>query len=182
MAETSKPPWIMLKAFAAVRKLRGKEPFPSWPYRVRIGQADLAEKPDLAWNAFVSIVGESSYEELSDIQQVAHLGYWYEAEVYNGGHLQYFRNSSGRYVRQTIAALPRLKADSYARVLSEAYERSRLYPELVDPKRGYSELVRARPFEDIDRAYWECKPEIDELLHRYLDEHLGEFIVFLGET
>ena len=97
MAEDNRPSDALLAVFASIRTIRGLEPFPSWPYKQALSKAELIEKPSLAWNAFISIVGEASYEELSPVQQVAHLGYWYEAEVYNGGHLQYFRNDTRHY-------------------------------------------------------------------------------------
>jgi hypothetical protein len=177
MAEEKQPSDAMLKAFAAVRTVRGLEPFRAWPYKRALSKDELIEDPDLAWDAFVSIVGDASYEELSPNQQVAYLGYWYEAEIYNGGHRQFFRNSAGRYVTETIAALPVLGAETHARLLKEAFERTRVEPELA--KRS---AARARPFDDIDRAYWQCKPELEELLHRYVDEHLGDFILFREDT
>ena len=177
MPEEKQPSDAMLKAFAAVRTVRGLEPFPTWPYKRAFSKDELIENPDLAWDAFLSIVGDASHEELSLNQQIAYLGYWYEAEIYNGGHWQFFRNSAGRYVTETIAALPVLGAETQARLLKEAFERIRAQPELT--KRGDA---RARPFDDIDRAYWQCKPELDELLHRYVDEHLGDFILFREDT
>ena len=178
MAEEQRPSKAMLAGFALVRRMRGLELFPSWPYKRVLSRAELSKSPALAWNAFISIVGETTYEELSPVQQVAHLGYWYEAEVYNGGHLQYFRNDSGRYLAETIAALPFLGAEAHATVLKDAFKRIGARPELIDRNRNHGELARTYPFKDIDRAFWQCKPELDELLPRYLDEHLGDFIVF----
>ena len=31
-------------------------------------------------------------------------------------------------------------------------------------------------FDDLDKEYYECRPEITELLSLYLDSHFGEFI------
>jgi Domain of unknown function (DUF4375) len=178
MAEDQRPSEATLAVFAAIRRLRGLEPFPAWPYKQALSKAELIQNRSLAWNAFISIVGVASYEELSPVQQVAHLGYWYEAEVSNGGHLQYFRNQSGLYVAETIAALPLLGAEAHAAVLKDAFKRIGERPELIDRNKNHGELARTYPFKDIDRAFWQCKPELDELLHRYLDEHLGDFIVF----
>jgi uncharacterized protein DUF4375 len=175
MAEEKQPSDAMLKAFAAVRTVRSLEPFPAWPYKRALSKDELIENSDLAWDAFLSIVGDATYEELSLNQQVAYLGYWYEAEVYNGGHWQFFRNFAGRYVAETIAALPLLGAEAHARVLKEAFERKRAEP-------GITGNAKAGPFDDFDRAYWQCKPELDELLHRYLDEHLGDFILFKDDA
>jgi hypothetical protein len=178
MAEEQRPSKAMLAGFALIRRMRGLEPFPSWPYKRVLSRAELNKDPALAWSAFISIVGEATYEELSRVQRVAHLGYWYEAEVYNGGHLQYFRSQAGGYVAETIASLPLLGADAQATVLKDAFSRLGARPELIDRNKNHGELARTYPFNDIDRAFWQCKPEIDELLHRYLDKHLGDFIEF----
>ena len=33
-----------------------------------------------------------SYEDLAEVQRKAHLVFWYDLQVNNGGHLQYFEN------------------------------------------------------------------------------------------
>jgi hypothetical protein len=71
-----------------------------------------------------------------------------------------------------------LGAEAHATVLRDAFKRIAARPELIDRKRNHVELAQTWPFKDIDRAFWERKPEIDALLHRYLDEHLGASIVF----
>ena len=182
MPDEKRPSDAMLAAFATIRTIRGLKPFPSWPYKEALSKDELIKAPHLAWKAFISIVGEALYDELSPVQQVAHLAYWYDAEIYNGGHLQYFRSGMVEYIPLTILALPLLDAEAQAAVLKEASDRARSRPELVDPNRSHSELARARPFDDIDRAYALCKPTLDKLLHRYLDEHLGDFILFKDDA
>ena len=178
MAEEQRPTEAMLAAFAAIRTIRGLKQFPSWPYKQALSKDELIKEPYLAWKAFISIVGEALYDELSPVQQVAHLGYWYDAEIYSGGHLGYLRGGMVEYIPLTILALPFLGAEAHAAVLKEGWDRAQARPELVDPNRSHSELARACPFDDIDHAYARCKPTLDELLHRYLDEHLADFIVF----
>ena len=54
---------------------------------------DAAERePHLIWNAFVDLIAVESYEQLSPVQRMAHLAFWYDSEVQNGGHGQYFEN------------------------------------------------------------------------------------------
>ena len=47
-------------------------------------------EPHLIWNAFIDLIAIEDYGDLSPIQRKAHLVFWYESEVQNGGHGQYF--------------------------------------------------------------------------------------------
>jgi len=46
--------------------------------------------------------------------------FWYESEVQNGGHLQYFENCGTERLAETIAALGSLGAPCHQEVLREA--------------------------------------------------------------
>lgn len=54
---------------------------------------ELEHSPWLVWNAFVDLLATEKYEDLSPEQRPAHLVFWYESEVQNGGHMQLFRES-----------------------------------------------------------------------------------------
>ena len=64
---------------------------------------------------------------MNDVQAVAHFAFWYESEVQNGGHLQYFENMFNRYkakedivVSATLEALKVIGAKKQAKILSQA--------------------------------------------------------------
>ena len=67
-------------------------------------------KPYEVWNSFVDILATEKYENLDDVQRVAHLCFWYDSEVQNGGHLQYFENRGTGLLDKTLAALGALGA------------------------------------------------------------------------
>ncbi len=50
------------------------------------------------------------YDDLSPEQRPAHLVYWYESEVQNGGHLQYFENRGTEHLAAAVKALGSLGA------------------------------------------------------------------------
>ena len=88
--------------------------------RRQIGQSDLSNDPYSIWNAFVEILATEEYEELTEVQKTAQLVFLYDAEVQNGGHLQYFLNSAGQRASETVEALSLLKLNCQKAVLSGA--------------------------------------------------------------
>lgn len=89
----------------------------------RIGRSELDEDPHVVWNTFVEILALSDYSDLDQPQRPAYLVFWYESEVLNGGHLQYFTNKGIDHISETIKSLREFGADAYADVLEEAIGR-----------------------------------------------------------
>src|SRR5437870_5508991 len=89
----------------------------------RLRRQQVQNEPYIIWNEYVSLLAMSDYGELSAIQRCAHLVFWYEQEVQNGGHLQYFENCGTERVGEVISALRRLGAHCQADVLMKAAEK-----------------------------------------------------------
>src|SRR5258707_8156371 len=83
-------------------------------------QADA--EPFRVWNAYVRLLAGERYEDLSPEQRPAHLVFWYESEVQNGGHPQYFENRGTEHLSATIEALRALGGVCQQQVLLEAGE------------------------------------------------------------
>jgi len=51
------------------------------------------------WNAFVDVLAMEEYADLDPVQRIPHLCFWYDSELQNGGHFQYFenRNTSAKW-------------------------------------------------------------------------------------
>jgi hypothetical protein len=152
--------------------------------RQRVRRSDLDREPHLAWNEYVTVLAHGEYEEFNPIQRVAHLAFWYDAEVQNGGHLQYFLNSAGRHAERALDALETLGAHEQRRALAAAIELVRANPL---PEGHTSSIYRdsplAKPLRELDRAYGVARPVIvTELLQRYLDEHFSEFIDVIEDS
>ena len=129
------------------------------------------------WNAFVDLLSREEYEALSPVQRPAQLAFLYQSEVMNGGHYQYFLNSTGMRSRETVDALGQLGLPCNADLLREAIQmwsskERRPVVTSEDFRRGAME----REFEKHDRLLEECSPTIDEGLQVYLKEHQSEFV------
>lgn len=146
--------------------------------RRRVSRADLQRDPYAIWNTFVEILALSAYEDLEESQRAPHLVFWYEHEIQNGGHLQFFENRPAELVEPTLSALQVLGAEIYIPILSEAIGRwnSRQREELqaVD---DYVSASLEGEFDDLDRAYYATLPAMVRLLGNYLDARQGEFVV-----
>src|SRR5262245_60004709 len=86
----------------------------------RITRQTRQADPYLVWNEYVDLLASSAYDDLSETKRAAHLVFWYEHEVQNGWHLQYFENQGTHRVNEVIGALNRLRAPSQANVLARA--------------------------------------------------------------
>ncbi|MGA2662962.1 MAG: DUF4375 domain-containing protein [Verrucomicrobiota bacterium] len=142
----------------------------------------LKEKPLELWNAFVDIAARENYADLDGVRRVAHLSFWYEAEVQNGGHLQYFENRGSALLDETLAALRALGANCQRGVLEEAghvfLAKSRAR---IVAAQQYVVTALTGEFDALDSAYYACEPSIHWLLERYLKRHREHFIEIADE-
>lgn len=146
--------------------------------RRRVSRAELQRDPYAIWNSFVEILALSAYEELEESQRVPHLVFWYEHEIQNGGHLQFFENRPAELLEPTVAALQVLGAEIYIPILSAAIgrwnSRRREKLEAVD---DYVSAAVEGEFDDLDRAYYATLPAMVRLLENYLDARQDEFVI-----
>lgn len=73
--------------------------------RRQITKQELQNEPHMAWNSFIDILAMEAFEDLNETQRPAQLVFWYDSEVNNGGHLQYFLNSAGERAIETAETL-----------------------------------------------------------------------------
>lgn len=66
---------------------------------------------------------QASLRPFSAAQRAALAAFWYQAEVNNGGHAQFFLNSTGVVWREALAGFGALGLDSYAGPLRAAVAR-----------------------------------------------------------
>jgi hypothetical protein len=126
----------------------------------------------------VDLLACSTYEELNDVQRAPHLAFWYESEVQNGGHLQFFENRPADHIEPTLDALRALKAEMYVPILTEATERWRSRQrEKSDTAQAFISAALAREFDDLDLVYYDTQPPVTKLLENYLGLNPTEFVV-----
>ena len=142
---------------------------------------DARRDPNLVWNEFIHLLAFSEVSELDPTQRAAHLAFWYDSEVQNGGHLQYFENRPTELVGETIRALVALGASQQAAVLKSASERwksrRREKPKTVDE---YVEESAKMEFEDLDNAYYGLSPSVTDMLEGCLESNRGSFVEFIS--
>ncbi len=70
----------------------------------KLSRQQLRDDPHLVWNTYVSILALSDSRELTPNQLDAQLVFFYENDVQNGGHLQFFENGDANRFQEVICA------------------------------------------------------------------------------
>lgn len=156
----------------AMRRIRGVAK------RSKVTRKDLAENPHAVWNGFIDLVATSFEHELTPRQRPAQLVFRYESEVQNGGHLQFFVNSAGKYAGDTVTALDALGADCQARILEKAIAIwNSAEREPLSSANTYSQVASKGEFRSSDLAFSACAVSLFEILKRHLAEHEAAYVV-----
>ncbi len=145
--------------------------------RRKVNRRDYAEASYLAWNAFIDLIAVEDYEDLNEVQQIAHLIFWYDSEVNNGGHFQYFVNQSGKRAKETLQALSKMNMTCQHKILEEAYQFILQNP--LDEILSVDDFIRQaneNNFERFDKRFFECSKESNEFLKECLELNFDEFI------
>jgi len=107
--------------------------------------------------------------------------YWYQYEVCNGGHQQYFENSTGILWEEAITGFNRLNASKYAAILHGAVL---LFPKgnpskNRDKRNKQLENIASGKLESFDNRLFELlrKDDFNEILAHYINTHEEEFFV-----
>lgn len=120
----------------------------------KLSRATLEQKPYEAWNAFINLLAKEKYEDLDEVQRIAHLCFWYDSEVQNGGHLQYFENRGTVFLDETLASLAVLGAECQRRILGAAGRLISITPNAsIDTIDDYVAASREAQFASSDSAY-----------------------------
>jgi hypothetical protein len=138
---------------------------------------EVESEPFRVWNAYVDILAMERFSELSAEQRPAHLIFWYESEVQNGGHFQYFENRGTEHLAATIEALGLLGAVCQQQVLREAGDLwlSRSRPR-VQTAQEFCDTALESEFAAFDSRFHKCSPSLQESLEAYLSHHQSLFV------
>ena len=114
-------------------------------------------------NLYLTVGNISDFERLDDGQRAAFCILLLEMEVNNGGFHQFFNNSTGYFVPETIMALKQIGADSTAAILEKAIVIA--YPNGFPTDRSqHEEALR------FDDAVFDELDEVDTAFYRYEDD------------
>lgn len=144
----------------------------------KLSRRDVEAEPSCIWNAYVDLLAMAKYEDLDPVQRAAQMVFWYDSEVCNGGHLQYFVNRGTEYLTQTTEALGLLRAGCQQQVFREACElflsRKR---EPIRTLQQFSEAALEGEFSQLDSRFYDCVPALEQCLEAYLNQHQSSFVL-----
>jgi hypothetical protein len=123
---------------------------------------------------------EVGVDGLTPPQRVVYLAFVFDAEVCNGGIMQFFGNASGEHTAETLDALRELGAVDVAELLAAAMRQ--VGPLAREPDRDmrlaafedrYDELQAA--FEPLETAYYEMESRLRRRATLYAAQHAEDF-------
>lgn len=120
---------------------------------------------------------ERSLTKLSRPQRLMFALFWYRAEVNNGGHHQFYSNSTGIVWKDALDALRVLELPEMAEVLEKSTQRFGDAPSLDRKKRNQQLHELALQFNDLDERYYaaESKADLDARVLAYMRAHAADF-------
>ena len=146
--------------------------------RILVTRAALAENEGAAWNAFIELIASTDSCDLASSQLPAQQAFFYELEVQNGGHLQFFANLGSECAREAVSSLRLIGADAQARILEEASADWQAVPRSAPTNaETYVDEALMAEFEGADRRFHECRPSLLAILQRYFSAHEDQFIL-----
>ena len=143
----------------------------------KLSKTTIEERPWEIWNSFIDLIATENYDDLDPIQQVAHLCFWYDSELQNGGHLQYFENRGTNLLQATLDSLQKLGAGDQFNVLQKASELYLSIPRhKIETVEEFVDTALEGEYDDFDSEYYDCTPEITNLLDDYLKNYRDSFL------
>lgn len=118
---------------------------------------------------------EASLSPFSKPQRLVFAMAWYEAEVNNGGHDQFFTNSTGIVWKDALDGFVAVGAVERANILKEAAKRMGGNPSFDRDERSDQIDKFKADFEDLDLKFYELKDEFEGRVNKYIKEHRKDF-------
>ncbi|WP_299653926.1 DUF4375 domain-containing protein [uncultured Tateyamaria sp.] len=114
------------------------------------------------WNGFVARTAEARLSHLNERDRALYLAYWYQSEVNNGGHLQYFLNRSAMDpVQETAAAIRALRVNAMANVFEDAiFLWCGTEGPSIETVEDYIDEALENEFESLDSRFAACEKDL----------------------
>jgi hypothetical protein len=129
------------------------------------------------WNSFIDLLSMESENNLTDIQKNAQRAFWYESEVQNGGHLQYFENVKFDDYSTIVQSIKEIGATEHANILEKAliiyFSKERQQIEDIE---NYIDEELEGEYINLDMEYGSIEPNMNYYLEKYLEKYKNEFI------
>jgi hypothetical protein len=144
---------------------------------VTITRSELDAEPAARLSALVTFLAEHREYQSRETVKSFWLAYTYDAEVLNGGHLQYFHNHGTGDVPATLKALRLIGGRDHAALLEDCWSKVKREPiSRVDSLEQYPALAAERSFTVEDNAYYKLRPEVLRLLELHYAPLLAELV------
>ena len=104
---------------------------------------------------------EASLERFSRPQRLLNALHWYIAEVNNGGHEQFYSNSTGIVWPDALAAFEAIGVPDGAEILRESAQRLGGAPAREQDERNRQLAQRAPDFGDLDDRFYTLQGQVD---------------------
>ncbi len=158
------------------------------PKHIRIDEARIAAIDDVmdliepVWWTVTIYDGPAAYEEslapFTRAQRLVNAIQWYRAEVDNGGHGQFYGNSTGIVWRDVLAGFELLGLEEFADNLRASADLLGGDPPL-DRREREALLDQLKPdFGEITQRFWEleAQTDLDTVILDYARAHPEEFL------
>jgi len=136
---------------------------------------------DLIWEHADFYSDESTFLQSVEPATKGQLGIyaatWYISEVNNGGHHQFFYNSTGMVWQHALDGFTLLGAEKHKAILQQAIE---LFPNAqpsTDRQLRYEQLeaIDSDKLDPLDDQLYDLTEDFDELATKYINSHPDEF-------
>jgi hypothetical protein len=120
---------------------------------------------------------ERSLEQFSRAQRWIFAVLWYAQEVINGGHRQFYSNSTGIVWKDALEGFQALGVSRAANIVKISAERMGGLPSLDRQERNEQLTSQQPEFTDLDEAFWELeeKAKLDDVIMRFIRAHPADF-------
>lgn len=102
---------------------------------------------------------------------------WYDSEVNNGGHYQFFTNSTGIYWKEAIAGLRAIGATALAENLQKACDRFSPHPPFDHQERENAADALNYDFSQEDDIFYQNAGNLEELEMKYIRANAQAFVI-----
>ncbi len=120
---------------------------------------------------------ELSLEQFSRAQRLVFAVLWYTREVNNGGHRQFYSNSTGIVWKDALEGFEELGVSHAANILRISAERMGGSPSLDRQERQEKMESQEPEFQDLDEAFWDLQKTVnlDEVVIKYIRTRPADF-------
>ena len=103
---------------------------------------------------------------------------WYSAEVNNGGHCQFYDNSTGIVWEDALIGFEAIGAQKNVDIIKESANRMGGKPSKNREKRQEQMTCYNSEFIDLDKLYYEIEGDMIERLNEYIRKNATAFFFF----